>query len=180
MAKAKLRLVAPTTVNRTVTPRRPPNAELRTREHLTPAGSGGPDRGRRTEPPGSARRSHGASDLSARLASGRSRGPALGASRLQDRVPACPQGQERHAKHAPADGQGATGVAQAPKGKRQVALRVRFGARCAVIGARFLAHDRACVLAAKLGIKAHAHMLRQRAAISLRMTGSIRGDCRLI
>ena len=37
MAKAKLRLVAPITVNRTVTPRRPPNAELRTREHLTPA-----------------------------------------------------------------------------------------------------------------------------------------------
>jgi hypothetical protein len=37
MTKAKLRLVAPTTVNRTVTPRRLPNAELRTREHLTPA-----------------------------------------------------------------------------------------------------------------------------------------------
>src|SRR5258708_39759570 len=37
MAKAKLRLVAPTTVNRTVGPRRPPNSELRTREHLTPA-----------------------------------------------------------------------------------------------------------------------------------------------
>ena len=35
MAKSKLRLVAPTTVNRTVAPRRPKNAELRTREHLT-------------------------------------------------------------------------------------------------------------------------------------------------
>jgi integrase len=35
MAKSKLRLVSPTTVNRTVTPRRLPNAELRTREHLT-------------------------------------------------------------------------------------------------------------------------------------------------
>ena len=32
-----LRLVTPTTVNRTVTPRRRPNAELRTREHLTQA-----------------------------------------------------------------------------------------------------------------------------------------------
>jgi site-specific recombinase XerD len=32
---AHLRLVAPTTENRTVTPRRPPNADLRTREHLT-------------------------------------------------------------------------------------------------------------------------------------------------
>jgi integrase len=35
MAKPNLRLVTPATENRTVTPRRAPNAELRTREHLT-------------------------------------------------------------------------------------------------------------------------------------------------
>jgi integrase len=35
MAKTRLRLVTPTTVNRTVTPNRPPNKDLRTREHLT-------------------------------------------------------------------------------------------------------------------------------------------------
>ena len=35
--KPHLRIVAPTTVNRTVTPRRRPNAEIRTREHLTEA-----------------------------------------------------------------------------------------------------------------------------------------------
>jgi len=35
MAKSRLRLVAPGTVNRTVTPRRPPNVDLRTREYLT-------------------------------------------------------------------------------------------------------------------------------------------------
>jgi site-specific recombinase XerD len=35
MAKAHLKLVTPATVNRTVTPKRRPNAELRTREHLT-------------------------------------------------------------------------------------------------------------------------------------------------
>jgi hypothetical protein len=35
MAKSHLKLVAPTTVNRTITPRRPPNAELRRREYLT-------------------------------------------------------------------------------------------------------------------------------------------------
>jgi integrase len=35
MAKSHLRLVAPGTVNRTVTPKRPPNADLRTREYLT-------------------------------------------------------------------------------------------------------------------------------------------------
>jgi site-specific recombinase XerD len=36
MAKSRLRLVSPTTVKRTVTPRRRPNRDLRTREHLTP------------------------------------------------------------------------------------------------------------------------------------------------
>jgi type 1 fimbriae regulatory protein FimB/type 1 fimbriae regulatory protein FimE len=36
MTNPHLRLVAPSTVNCTVTPRRSPNAELRTREHLTP------------------------------------------------------------------------------------------------------------------------------------------------
>jgi integrase len=36
MAKSHLALVAPTEVNRAVTPTRRPNAELRTREHLTP------------------------------------------------------------------------------------------------------------------------------------------------
>jgi integrase len=35
--KPRLRVVSPTTVNRTVTPRRRPNAEIRTREHLTSA-----------------------------------------------------------------------------------------------------------------------------------------------
>jgi len=37
MAKRHLRLVTPATVNRTVTPKRPPNADLRTREYLTEA-----------------------------------------------------------------------------------------------------------------------------------------------
>src|ERR1700735_1082933 len=37
MAKSHLKLVTPTTVKRTVTPRRRPNADLRTREHLTEA-----------------------------------------------------------------------------------------------------------------------------------------------
>ena len=37
MAKPRLKLVSPTTVNRTVTPKRPPNADLRTREYLTEA-----------------------------------------------------------------------------------------------------------------------------------------------
>ena len=35
MAKSNLRLVTPATVNRTVAPRRPKNADVRTREHLS-------------------------------------------------------------------------------------------------------------------------------------------------
>ncbi len=37
MAKARLKLVTPATVKRTVAPRRLPNRDLRTREHLTEA-----------------------------------------------------------------------------------------------------------------------------------------------
>ena len=37
MAKSHLKLVTPATVKRTVTPKRRPNADLRTREHLTEA-----------------------------------------------------------------------------------------------------------------------------------------------
>jgi len=35
--KSHLKLVTPATINRTVTPTRPPNADLRTREYLTEA-----------------------------------------------------------------------------------------------------------------------------------------------
>jgi integrase len=35
MAKSNVLVLTPSTVKRTITPRRPPNAELRTREHLT-------------------------------------------------------------------------------------------------------------------------------------------------
>jgi hypothetical protein len=41
MGKPRLRLVTPSTVNRTVTPRRAPNGKLRTREYLTPDEVGG-------------------------------------------------------------------------------------------------------------------------------------------
>ena len=37
MSKSHLKLVTPATVKRTVTPKRPPNADLRTREYLTHA-----------------------------------------------------------------------------------------------------------------------------------------------
>jgi type 1 fimbriae regulatory protein FimB/type 1 fimbriae regulatory protein FimE len=37
MANAHLKLVTPSPVNRTVTPKRPPNRDIRTREYLTEA-----------------------------------------------------------------------------------------------------------------------------------------------
>jgi hypothetical protein len=58
VAKSKLRLVSPTNENRTVTPRRRPNAELRTREHLTE-----PDRGGQGQPPRTSRRHDGPAGL---------------------------------------------------------------------------------------------------------------------
>ena len=90
MAKANLRLVAPTTVNRTVTPRRSSNSELRTREHLT-----ADEVERLVEVAGSNR--YGSRDALMVLLAYRHGLRAAevvdlrwGASRLQDRVPACP------------------------------------------------------------------------------------------
>ena len=78
--------------------------------------SGEADRGSRRQPPRPPRRAHGAHGLSAWPARGRSRGPSVGADRLQNRVPARPQGQERHAEHPPVDRPRATRVAPAPEG----------------------------------------------------------------
>jgi hypothetical protein len=83
MAKPNLRLVAPITENRTVTPQRAPNADLRTREHLTA------DEVEKLIEAAKANR-HGYRDalmvlLAYRhgLPAGRSGGPALGAGRLR-------------------------------------------------------------------------------------------------
>ena len=63
MAKSNLRLVAPATVNRTVAPKRPKNADLRTREHLSPAEVEKVIDAARTQPARSSRRSHGPPSL---------------------------------------------------------------------------------------------------------------------
>ena len=89
MAKANLRLVAPTTVNRTVTHRRPSNSELRSREHLTT------DEVERLIEAAGANR-YGPRDALMVLLAYRhglraaGRGSALGAGRFQNRVPARP------------------------------------------------------------------------------------------
>ena len=76
------------------------------------------------------------------------------------------------------DRPGATRAPPASKGKRQVAFRVRLGAWCAAFGAGLLPHRRApthsierAAAVAKLGIKAHAHMLRHACGYKLANDG---------
>ena len=66
MAKAHLRPAASTTVKRTVAPGRRPNAELRTREHLTEARNRAAVEGGRQKPLGPSRRHHAPGCLQAR------------------------------------------------------------------------------------------------------------------
>jgi hypothetical protein len=94
MAKSPLKLIAPTEVLRTVAPTRRPNAELRTREHLTP---GEVD----TLIEAAKANRHGHRDATqARVAGGRDLRPALGPGRVRCRGAACAAGQERHPQPA--------------------------------------------------------------------------------
>ena len=133
MAKRHLRLVTPATVNRTVTPRRPPNADLRTREYLTEAEV---ERLMKA----AKRNRWGHRDATMILVAYRH---GLRVSELvdlrwdqvefSDGHAARPQGQAGHAEH-PSDPRGrAAGAAAAPaRAGAQVALRVHLGARRAL------------------------------------------------
>jgi integrase len=100
MANPNLRLVTRTIENRTVTPRRAPNAQLRTREHLT-----GDEVDKLIEAAKANR--HGQRDALMVLLAFRHGLRAAevvdlrwGTGRLQNRNPAHPQGQEWHAGNA--------------------------------------------------------------------------------
>jgi hypothetical protein len=67
----------------------------------------------------------------------------LGAGRLQNSIPAYPQGQERHPSHAPPEWPRNARVAAPSAGDYAINLRIRLGTRRTAIGARFLPHDRA-------------------------------------
>ena len=90
MAKRHLKLVTPATVNRTVAPLRRPNADLRTREHLTEA-----EVERLID--AAKRNRHGLRDATMMLVAYR-HGPraAEGSGGLQNGHPARPQGQAGH------------------------------------------------------------------------------------
>ena len=107
MAKSHLKLVTPAIVNRTVTPRRPPNADLRTREYLTEAeverlmkAAKGNRWGHRDATMVLVAYRHGLQGL-------RTRRPALGSGGVQDGHAARPQGQAGHAEY-PSDPRGRT------------------------------------------------------------------------
>jgi site-specific recombinase XerD len=104
MANPNLRLVTPATENRTVTPKRTPNADLRTREHLTA------DEVEKLIEAAKANRRGYRDALMVLLAYRHGLRAAevvdlrsLGAGGLQNRIPAHPQGQERHSSNAPAE-----------------------------------------------------------------------------
>jgi integrase len=100
VANPNLRLVSPATENRTVTPKRAPNADLRTREHLTA------DEVEKLIEAAKANR-HGYRDALMVLLAYRHGLRAAevvdlrGAGRLQNRIPAHPQDQERQSSNAP-------------------------------------------------------------------------------
>ena len=89
MAKPHLKVVSPTTVNRTVIPRRRRNGDLRTREYLTEH-----EVERLIET--AKRNRHGHRDTTARPTGGRAGGLTLGSGRFQNGDPARPQSQAGH------------------------------------------------------------------------------------
>ena len=181
MAKSHLKLVTPTTEKRTVTPTRRPNAELRTREYLTEAEverlieAAKGNRG----PPG---RHHDPGGLPARPASERAGGPALGSGRLRQGHPARPQGQAGHTEHASdhrATNCGPCGELQREQEpKSPFVFTSERGSPFTTAGfARMVERAGA---EAKLGFKAHPHMLRHACGFALANKGTIPGRCRPI
>ena len=144
MAKSHLKLVTPATVKRTVTPRRLPNDDLRTREYLTEAEV-------ERLMAAAKRNRHGHRDatmilvgLPARPAGLRAGGPSLGSGGLRDGHPARPQGQARHAQHASDPRGRATGAATASaRAGAKIAVRVHFRTGSAIHHGRLCPHGRA-------------------------------------
>jgi len=143
MGKRHLKLVTPATVLRTVTPRRPPNKELRTREHLTEA-----EVDRLMKAAG--RNRYGHRDATMVLVAYRH---GLRASELTDlrwdqfdfrtATLHVRRGQAGYAQHASHPRRRIAGAAAAPaRTGAQVTVRVHIGTRHAVHHSRVRPHDR--------------------------------------
>ena len=166
MEKPNLRLVTPTTEKRTVTPQRASNAHLRTREHLT-----ADEVEKLIETVRQNRYGHrGALMVLLAYRHGLRAAEVVHLSGLQNRNPAHPQGQEWHPGHASPERARNARAPPPSAGKRAITVCVCLGARRPAIGARLLPHERAAI-AADLGIKAHAHMLRHACGYKLANDG---------
>jgi integrase len=136
MAKPALRVLSPTTEKRTVTPRRRPNAELRTREHLTER-----EVERLIEAAKANRYGHRDATMVLLAYRHGLRASELvdlrwEPSGLQSGRPARPQSQARHACDAPIDGAGNASPSEATARIRFISIRVRFGAWGTVLDGR--------------------------------------------
>jgi hypothetical protein len=150
---------------------RPPNADLRRPEYLTEAeverlkGSG---EGRPMGPP---RRHHSPRRLPARPTGCRTGGPSPGSGRLQNGHPARPQGQEGHAQYASLGDElrALRRLQREQEPKSPFVFTSERGAPFTTAGfARVV--ERAGT-EAKLGFKAHPHMLRHACGYALANKG---------
>ena len=172
MAKKHLRLVAPATVLRTVPPKRPPNPDLRTREHLTEA-----EVERLIKSVN--RNRHGHRDATMVLVAYRHglRAAELvdlrwGAGGLQNGQPARPQGQAGHAQQHPILGDELRALRRLQRDQEPKSLFVFTSERGTPFTTAGFARmiDRAATRA-KLAIKAHPHMLRHACGYALANRG---------
>ena len=174
MAKSHLKLVAPTTENRTVAmPTRKPNAELRTREYLTDAeveslieAAKGNRYGHRDATMILMAYRHG-------LRVERAGGLALGSDRLRQRHPGRPSGQAGQPEHTPHPWVTNCGPCAGCSGSRSPShpsCSRRNAARPSPQQALLGLVERAGA-AAGLGFKAHPHMLRHACGFALANKG---------
>jgi integrase len=171
MEKPNLRLVAPTTENRTVTPQRPPNAELRTREHLTA------DEVEKLI--GTVRQNrYGHRDALMVLLSYRHGLRAAevvdlrwGAGRLQNRIPALRRAKNGTPATHPLSGREMRELRRHQRESAQSSFVFVSERGAPLSAAGFSRMIERAAIAADLGIKAHAHMLRHACGYKLANDG---------
>ena len=172
MAKAHLKLVTPATVKRTVTPRRLPNAHLRTREHLTEAEVERLMAAAKDQPLGPPGRHDGPCGLQAWPTGVRTGGPAMGSGRLQTATLHVRRVKQGTPSTHPILGDELRALRRLQREQEPKSpVRVHLGARCTLHHAGFARMIERAGAEAKLGIKAHPHMLRHACGYALANRG---------
>jgi integrase len=172
MAKPRLELVASATVKRTVTPRRRPNGDIRTREYLTEAEIEKLANAARGQPPRAPRRHDGLRGLRAWPTGVRTGGPALGLGRLQNGHPALPQTQAGHAERSPILGNELRALRRLQRDQEPKSPFVFTSERSSPFTtAGFARMVERAGIEARLGFKVHPHMLRHACGYALANRG---------